>query len=106
MNLDFAVDRLYDVGWTPGADAELERLPDGRRMPTVSCVKREFDQAGLELLIRHTPEFQCYRATWKSTDDRASGTVVATSEREAAVYALAQLHASTRAAAPQSIGQA
>jgi len=98
MNLDFAVDRLYEVGWTPADDSELERLPDGRRMPTVSCVKREFDRVGLELSIQHTPKFHCYRATWKPTAmdierQDAAGTIVAAGEREAAVYALAQLHA-------------
>jgi len=97
MNLDFAVDRLYEVGWTPADDAELERLPDGRRVPTVSCVKREFGRAGLDLSIQHTPKFRCYRATWMAADqshrDAPAGTVVAACEREAAVYALAQLHA-------------
>ena len=102
MNLDFAVERLYQVGWTPGDDAELERLPDGRRVPTVSCVKREFGRAGLQLSIQHAPKFQCYRASWSPADkqqDDAGGTVVAKCEREAALYALAQLHA-TRADQP------
>ena len=98
MNLDFAVDRLYEVGWKPAEDAELERLPDGRRMPTVSCVKREFGRVGLELSIQHNPSFHCYRATWKPTamdieHHDANGTIVAACEREAAVFALAQLHA-------------
>ena len=102
MNLDFALDRLYDVGWTPAADAELERLPDGRRVPTLSCVKREFGRAGLQLSIHHTPKYQCYRASWAplvaakdvEADAIRAGTIVASCEREAAVYALAQLHAS------------
>jgi hypothetical protein len=101
MNLDFAVERLYQVGWTPDGDEELLRLPDGRRMPSISCVKREFGRAGLQLSVQHAPKFQCYRASWspaeKSRDemqlDPASrqGTVVGACEQEAAVYALAQL---------------
>jgi len=85
MNLTYAVDRLYQTGWMPTADRELDRLPDGRSFPTVSAVKREFSRAGVELNIKHTPAFNCYRATWNS------GTVIGSCEREAAVYALAHL---------------
>ena len=101
MNLDFAVERLYQVGWTPAADEELVRLPDGRHVPSVSCVKREFGRAGLQLSVQHAPRFQCYRASWapaeKSTDDLQldpaahEGAVVGACEQEAVVYALAQL---------------
>lgn len=100
MNLTYAVDRLYEVGWLPGRDMDLERLPDGRRYPTVLAVQREFARAGLELAIKQNLIFKCYRATWApagealeeghATDER-HGTVVANCEREAGVYALAQL---------------
>ena len=99
MNLTYAVERLYGTGWTAGA-ADSERLPDGRRFPSVIAVQREFAQAGLELAIKHNLVFNCYRATWApigeplddahSADER-HGTVIGACEREAAVYALAQL---------------
>ena len=85
MNLTYAVERLYQTGWTPSAEAELDRLPDGRLFPTVAAVQREFARAGMELRINHTPAFNCYRATW------TQGTVIGACEREAAVYALAQM---------------
>ena len=31
MNLHYAVDRLYEVGWLPTYEQDLERLEDGRR---------------------------------------------------------------------------
>ena len=41
MNLTYAVDRLYQTGWTPPKESksELERLPDGRPFPSVSAVQ-------------------------------------------------------------------
>ena len=97
MKLTFAVDRLYEAGWLP-ADAPdaVESLPDGRKFPSVLAVQREFARAGLELSIKHNLVFNCYRATWApathSADER-HGAVVGACEREAAVYALAQLRA-------------
>ena len=100
MKLTYAVDRLYDTGWTPTPDADLERLPDGRRFPSVLAVQREFARAGLELSIKHNLVFNCFRSTWgpagKPIDparaaDARHGTVIGACEREAAVYALAQL---------------
>jgi hypothetical protein len=103
MNIDYAVDRLYEVGWSPSYEAELEEMPDGRRVPSVQAVRREFAHAGLELSIKHNMMFDCHRATWAPagetpdengrSDDR-HGTVVGSSELEAAVYALAQLRSS------------
>jgi hypothetical protein len=100
MNLTYAVERLYDTGWTPIGDCDLDRLPDGRRFPSVLAVQREFARAGLELSIKHNLVFNCFRATWapvgeplddaRAADDR-HGTVVGACQREAAVYALAQL---------------
>jgi hypothetical protein len=105
MNLTYAVDRLYETGWMPTAasgdgNGELERLPDGRRFPSVRAVQSEFTRAGLELAIKHTPKFNCYRSAWapvgqimtESRDaDARHGIVIGACEREAAVYALAQL---------------
>ena len=103
MNLDYAVDRLYDAGWTPSAQQELESLSDGRTFPSVLAIQYEFARAGLELAIKHNLMFACYRATWAPVGepldpahaaDSLHGTVVGACEREAAVYALAQLRTS------------
>lgn len=100
MNLNYAVDRLYEVGWLPTEDVDLERLSDGRRFPSVLAVQREFAKAGIELSIKQNLIFGCYRATWapigepldpSHAADEVHGTVVGSCEREAAVYALAQL---------------
>jgi hypothetical protein len=100
MNLEYAVDRLYEAGWLPRGDAEMERLPDGRWFPAVKGIQFEFAKAGLELAIKHNLIFNCYRATWAPAGqplnadhpgDEWHGTVVGACEREAAVYALAQL---------------
>lgn len=96
MNLSYAVERLLSTGWTPNDDAELERLPDGQLYPSVESVRTLFAREGLELTIRHVPEFNCHRASWSpkgASGDRHSGTVIGACEREAAVYALAQLRA-------------
>ena len=100
MNLTYAVDRLLDAGWLPQDDLDIEHLPDGRAFPSTLAVQREFARAGLELSIKHNLIFNCYRATWApvgepldpshSADER-HGTVVGACEKEAAVYALAQL---------------
>jgi hypothetical protein len=64
------------------------------------AVQREFARAGLELAIKHNMMFSCYRATWAPAGepldpahdaDERHGTVIGACEREAAVYALAQL---------------
>jgi hypothetical protein len=100
MNLNYAVDSLLEAGWLPADQADLERLPDGRSFPSIVAVKREFERAGLQLSIRHNAAFKCYRATWAPSGekldpghaaDEMHGTVVGACEREAAVYALAQL---------------
>jgi hypothetical protein len=102
MNLTYAVDRLYQTGWTPRTDdtSDLERLPDGRPFPSVLAVQRAFARAGLELSIKHNLVFNCYRSAWAPvgeimTESRAAdarhGIVIGACEREAAVYALAQL---------------
>jgi hypothetical protein len=102
MNIGYAIDRLYGTGWHPRPDDEVETLPDGRRFPSLLTVQRHFVGEGLELAIKHNLAFNCYRATWaplgevldpsREADER-HGTVVGSCEREAAVYALAQLRA-------------
>jgi hypothetical protein len=100
MSIAIAVDRLYESGWLPTEDIELERLPNGLRFPTVGAVQREFARAGLELSFKQNLMFRCYRAAWipigesldqtYEADDR-HGTAIGNCEREAAVHALAQL---------------
>ena len=105
MNLEYAVDRLYEVGWLPaeGAGLELERLDDGRSYPSRIAVQNEFGRAGLKLTYKPNLMFNCYQAVWcpvdedfdpTQTPDERHGTVVGSCEREAAVYALAQMLAS------------
>lgn len=97
-NIEYAVERLLDTGWCPG-DEELERLPDGRSYPSVLAVQQHFARNGLELSIKHNLVFGCYRAAWAPAgegvsvgqSDESHGTVIGACEREAAVYALAQL---------------
>lgn len=98
MSLEYAVERLLDSGWCPG-EVDLERLADGRSYPSVLSVQREFAELGLELSIKHNLVFGCYRASWAPAGqvhaigqtDECHGTVIGACEREAAVYALAQL---------------
>jgi hypothetical protein len=103
MGLAYAVDRLVDSGWAGDSTTDYETLVDGRRYPSVAAVHEEFTRAGLALAIKHNLMFSCYRATWSpagetpdpnAATDHNHGTVVAACEREAAVYALAQFHAS------------
>jgi hypothetical protein len=97
-NLEYAVERLLDTGWCPGAE-ELERLQDGRVYPSVLAVQHEFASNGLELSIKQNLVFGCFRASWAPAGeahaigqtDESHGTVIGACEREAAVYALAQL---------------
>ena len=105
MNIEYAIDRLYDTGWHPALDGDVETLADGRRFPSVEAVQREFARCGLQLSVKHNLVFNCHRATWApigqvldpshEADDR-HGTVVGSCEREAAVYALAQLRLSAQ----------
>ena len=105
MKLDYAVQRLLDTGWAPGRDTACETTADGQRFPSVLAVQREFARAVLELAIKHNMMFSCYHATWgpigepldpsTAADDR-HGTVIGACDREAAVYALAQLREAAR----------
>jgi hypothetical protein len=99
MKLDFAVERLYQTGWKPGSTTEVQSLPDGRQLPTISAIKTAFREVGLQLSIKQTVMFDCWRATWTSvtsdpTSPRDIGTVVGSSELEAALFALAHLRGS------------
>jgi hypothetical protein len=111
MNLDYAVERLYQAGWQPWRAAETECLPDGRRFPSVLEVQRAFAAVGLQLAIEHNAKYNCYRATWSAAGKQSispsaakerQGTVVGACQREAAVYALAQILAAQPIAATAS----
>ena len=102
MNLEFSVDKLYETGWLPEGNSMkepvisgLERLPDGRLYPCVGTVQTIFASQGFELVIRYVQLFDCYRAVWTDRTGAAAGAVVGSDEREAAVYALAQLRSNT-----------
>ncbi|HVS72993.1 MAG TPA: hypothetical protein VHQ47_17185 [Phycisphaerae bacterium] len=97
MNLEFSVDKLYETGWqselsaAPSAPPGMERLPDGRVYPSVLKIQEIFANSGYELAIRYVQLFECYRASWSDHSGAPAGAVVGSDEREAAVYALAQL---------------
>jgi hypothetical protein len=106
MNLDFAVDRLFESGWAPvfGDSDPYETLAVGRRFPGLGAIRREFERAGLNLIFKHNLMFNTHRATWSPINElndatpaqeaRRYGTVIGSSEQEAAVCALAQLRES------------
>lgn len=100
MKLEYAVDRLLETGWNAFDCSDCETLPSGQAYPSVLAVQAEFAKAGLELSIKHNLMFSCYRATWAPAGepldpshaaDERHGTVIGACDREAAVYALAQL---------------
>lgn len=98
MNLEISVDKLYETGWEPEAgqmsatpETGLERLPDGRLYPSVAKIKDIFALHGLTLAMREVQLFDCCRAVWTDKTGAAQGAVVGADEREAAVYALAQM---------------
>ena len=70
MNLEYAVERLYQTGWSTVGEWDLDQLPDGRAFPSLIAVQREFARAGLELSIKHNLIFNCYRATWRPPANR------------------------------------
>lgn len=94
MNLEFSVDKLYETGWQPIDPTGCERLPDGRLYPTVQKIQQIFAAHGYELAIRYVQLFDCHRAVWTNRSGTAEGAVVGAEDREAAVYALAQLRKS------------
>ena len=90
MGLDFAIDELYATGWsaldTAGCESE-----GGRWIPSVERVRREFEAQGLSLSVTHVQLFGCFRAEWADSAGVPAGSVVGQSEREAVLYAFAQL---------------
>ncbi|MEM8835223.1 MAG: hypothetical protein AAGD00_05335 [Planctomycetota bacterium] len=94
MGLPFAIDELYATGWSTLDSAGCEHAPDGRFVPTVERITREFADHGLTLAIRRVELFDCSRAEWSDAAGVPKGGVVGQSEHEAAVYALAQLRRS------------
>ncbi len=91
MNLDLSVDKLYETGWQPDDSPGFDRLPDGRKYPSVLKIQQIFAGHGFELAIRKVQLFDCFRAVWTDTTGAAQGAVVGADEGEAAVYALAQM---------------
>jgi len=94
MGIDVAVDELYSTGWSALDSAGCEPDAHGRWVPTAERVRAEFRGEGLELSILHVQLFDCYRAEWSAGAGLPAGGVVGSSEREAAVFALAQLRRS------------
>lgn len=90
MGLDFAIDELYETGWS-ALDTLGTHHHRGRTYPGVDRIKREFSAAGFDLTIRHVQLFDCYRAEWRDASGAAVGAVVGRTDEEAAVYAFSQL---------------
>lgn len=91
MGLEFAIDELYATGWTAMDSAGCSFHTDGRAYPSVARVRKSFEDEGLVLSIRHIQLFGCHRAEWRDAQGSTLGAVVAQSELESAVFALAQL---------------
>ena len=91
MGLDFAIDSLYETGWTSEDAHGCRSHVDGRRYPTEDLVRRFFREHGYSLTIQHIQLFDCYRAEWRDDQGRAGGAVVGQTAEEAAVYAMSQL---------------
>jgi hypothetical protein len=70
-----------------------------RRIGNRRQCQRAGTPARFELAIRFVQLFDCYRAVWTDRSGAAAGAVVGSDDREAAVYALAQLRKSTALAA-------
>ncbi len=92
MGYDIALDELYATGWSALDTAGCEPAGAGKWSPSVDRVRTEFSSRGMDLSISHVQLFDCFRAEWReSGTPSALGAVVGQSEREAAVYALAQM---------------
>jgi hypothetical protein len=91
MGLDFAIDALYETGWTAEDAPGCRNHVDGRMYPTEELVRRSFEEHGYKLTVRHIQLFGCYRAEWRDAQGQAGGAVVGQTAEEAAVYAMSQL---------------
>ena len=91
MGLDFAIDELYATGWAALDSSGCTHHTDGRAYPAVARVRREFQEAGYDLTLRHVQLFDTYRAEWRDASGDAAGAVVGRTEAEAAVFALSQM---------------
>ncbi|MCH9058053.1 MAG: hypothetical protein IIB55_05430 [Planctomycetes bacterium] len=90
MELGIAIDELYATGWSGLDSAGCEHTADGRPYPSVDRVRDEFRAAGFDLELRRPQLFDCVQAQWREKNGSEAGSVIATSEAEAAVYALSQ----------------
>lgn len=90
MGLDFAIDALYETGWS-GQDSTTQVHADGRVYPSMPSIQMAFAAAGFELSIKHIQLFDCYRAEWRDEHGQIAGAVVGQSADESAVYAFSQL---------------
>ncbi|MDX2132372.1 MAG: hypothetical protein SFY69_09995 [Planctomycetota bacterium] len=91
MSLGFAIDALYDSGWTMAEPKGIARFADGRPYPSQEHIEQVFLENGFSLSVRHIQLFDCHRAEWRDGAGQACGAVVGQTAEEAAVYALSQL---------------
>jgi hypothetical protein len=91
MGLDFAINELYETGWTALDTQGCHRLADGRSYPGLERIRKEFAGAGFDLTIRHIQLFDTYRAEWRDGGGQPRGGVIGNSELEVAVYALSRM---------------
>ena len=90
MELDLALERLLDTGWSALDTTGHDRTPSGHLFPTPQRVADEFQDHGWTLHIRKIDLFDCYRAEWTPTGQpHPAGAVVGKTEEAAAVHALA-----------------
>ena len=99
MGLDFAIDELYASGWAALDTAGCKPSGDGRWVPGIERIREELGRLGLTLSTKHVQLFDCCRAEWADASGHALGSVVGSTELEAAVYALAQVRRSVAATA-------
>jgi hypothetical protein len=99
MGISIALDELLATGWS-GMDSTGCSFDDsGRAYPSVQRVRQEFSAAGFELALNHNDKFKVYGAEWREAGSRSvAGSVISSSQEEAAVYALAQMRKSLVAA--------
>lgn len=94
MGLECALDELYATGWSALDTAGCSRADDGRWIPHVNRIRSECQAEGFTLDIKHVQLFDCYRGEWAASDGAVQGAVVAQSEHEAAIHALAHIRRS------------